>query len=83
MQRKKLTGVCAQYLKGLHEFAKTGDDFYLHKAISRMRGFISHYGRIPDIAAKETRQLARWAERKRESMIGQQKRLSHGLLHKR
>ena len=75
IQRNKEQVACAIYLKGLHDYAKTKDDFYLWKASQRMRGFINHYIRIPGMAHDEIPALKRWCRNRWKAIAG--RRLFH------
>ncbi len=70
IQRNKEQAACAIYLKGLHDYANTKDDFHLWKAAQRMRGFINHYIRIPGMAHDEVPALKRWCRNRWKAIAG-------------
>ena len=75
IQRDKVQAACAIYLKGLNDFAKTKDDFYLWKTAECMRGFINYYDGIPGMDHDELPALKRWCRNRWKAIAG--KKLFH------
>ncbi len=64
IQRKKEKAACRACLSRMKRYAATGDEALKKQAENRFRGFLNHYRRIPDIAAKQVPALERWYRRK-------------------
>ena len=60
IQRDKERDKCASYLKYLKDYVETKDVCYLREAACKMRGFISHFGIIPDFNHRQLKALKRW-----------------------
>lgn len=70
IQREKEQEKCGDYLTALEKFAKSKDEEDLEEAVNRMTGFLQHYRRIPGLARKEVKDIARWCTRKWISILG-------------
>ncbi len=64
IQREKEKAACRACLSRLSEYSGTGDKALRKLAIDGFRGFLNHYRRIPDIAAKQVPALERWYRHK-------------------
>lgn len=60
IQRDKAREACAIYLGYLGDYTKMKDDFWLWKAASQMKGFITHFSIFPDFNRRQIRALKRW-----------------------
>lgn len=70
IQREKELEVCGAFLCALESYAKSKDRDVLEEAVARMTGFLQHYRRIPGLAMKEVKDIARWCTRKWGSILG-------------
>ena len=63
IQREKEKAACRACLSRLSKYSGTGDKALRKQAVDCIRGFLNHYRRIPDIAAKQVPALERWLGR--------------------
>ena len=64
IQRTKQAAACSIFLSELSKAWKSNSPDDIEMAVWRMRGFLNHYKRIPDIAKREVPAMTRWGERK-------------------
>ena len=72
IERDKVRGACAVYLKGLHKYAETKKAAFLMKTAERMSGFVNHYARIPGMAHDEVPALKRWCMNRWRAIAGRE-----------
>ena len=70
IQRDKEIEVCGSFLRSLESYSKSKDKEVLAEAVARIDGFLQHYKRIPGLARKEVKDIARWCTRKWRSILG-------------
>ena len=70
IQRDKEIEVCGSFLRSLELYSKSKDKEVLAEAVARIDGFLQHYKRIPGLARKEVKDIARWCTRKWRSLLG-------------
>ena len=70
IQRDKEIEVCGSFLRSLESYSKSKDEEVLAEAVARIDGFLQHYKRIPGLARKEVKDIARWCTRKWRSLLG-------------
>lgn len=70
IQRDKEIEVCGSFLRSLELYSKSKDEEVLEEAVARIDGFLQHYRKIPGLARKEVKDIARWCTRKWRSLLG-------------
>lgn len=70
IQREKEQEACGSFLRALEMYSKSKDKAVLEKAVARMNGFLQHYRRIPGLARKDVRDIARWSTKKWRKLLG-------------
>lgn len=70
IQREKEQEACGSFLRALEMYSKSKDKAVLEKAVARMNGFLQHYRRIPGLARKDVRDIARWCTKKWRKLLG-------------
>ncbi len=64
IQREKQQNACSIFLSGLSKARASYSADDIEVAVRRMRGFLNHYKRIPDLAKRDVPQIIRWGHRK-------------------
>ena len=70
IQRDKEKEICGSFLRSLELYSRTKNLEVLRKAVARMTGFIQHYRRIPGLARKDLKDLAKWSTRNWIRILG-------------
>jgi hypothetical protein len=68
IQREKQQNACSAFLSELSKARTSNSVDDIETAVRRMRGFLNHYKRIPDLAKRDVPQIIRWGHRKLETL---------------